>query len=222
MTGFGWVDGLEACVRAEILGCARERQFPQGAMIQEGGEIATHVHQIVAGRVRQFILDESGNEILLHVYDAGDVLGDTLGLGELAYPLWLSTASAVTLRSWNAPFFSRLRAKHAAVDAAIATQTARRFRVTITALTELATLDAFGRVAGRLCHLVEFAEIGGALWLNCSQEDLAMMANVSRQTVNKVVAKLTDEGIVKGGYGSIRVNDVGALKRYRDIRLRRP
>jgi CRP-like cAMP-binding protein len=91
--------------------------------------------------------------------------------------------------------------------------------MTITLLTELATLDAFGRVAGRLCHL---AEVTDALYLDSSQEDLAMMANVSWQTVNKVVAELAKEGAVRRGYGNIHIKDLDALKLYRDSHRRRP
>jgi CRP/FNR family transcriptional regulator, cyclic AMP receptor protein len=222
MTGFDWLDTLDPAVKEELLSLAKDKSYPQGAMIQEGGQIATHVHQIVAGRVRQFILDENGNEILVHVYEAGDVLGDSLGLGDLSYPLWLSTASEVSLRSWPAAVFARLRSTHASIDAALAQQTARRFRIAIALLLELATLDAYGRVAGRLVHLAEFARNRGVLSLTCSQEDLAMMANVSRQTVNRTIAKLTADGIVHGGYGNIRVHDLEALKSYRNSRRRRP
>jgi len=180
---FNWIDELDSGLRAELLASASERSLPKDTLIQHGGEVATHVHQVVAGRVRQFILDENGNEILLHIHADGDVLGDSLGLGDLSYPLWLSTQGPVTLRSWSALHIARLRAQHAAIDCAVSARTAQRFRVAITLLTDLATLDAFGRVAGRLCHLVQFAPLRGAPCLDNSQEDLAMMANVSRQTV---------------------------------------
>ena len=226
MKSFNWIDELDGGLRAELLAAATERSLPKATMIQHGGEIATHVHQVVAGRVRQFILDENGNEILLHIHGDGDVLGDSLGLGELTYPLWLSTQGAVVLRSWSADCIAGLRARHRAIDAAVNARTAQRFRVAITLLTDLATLDAFGRVAGRLCHLIQFAQLRGEPGLdpcldNC-QEDLAMMANVSRQTVNKVIAELTEANIVRGGYGSIRIRDFDALKRYRDAHRRRP
>jgi CRP/FNR family transcriptional regulator, cyclic AMP receptor protein len=222
MSGFDWMDALESSVKVEILRHASKRIFAKETMIQEGGDVATHVHQIVTGRVRQFLLDENGNQILLHVYENGDVLGDSLGLGGLAYPLWLCTASRVTLRSWSGTCFAQLRTEHNAVEAAVAAQTDRRFRMAITLLTEMATLDAFGRVAGRLCHLAKFAASRDALHLGCSQDDLAMMANVSRQTANKVMAHLTDEGMVQGCYGRIFIKDVDALKRYRNTRRRRP
>lgn len=222
MKSFNWLDELESSVRADILHQAKERSLAKETLIQQGGQIATHVHQVVAGRVRQFILDENGNEILLHIYEDGDVLGDSLGLGDLTYPLWLSTVGAVTLRSWSAQCFMQLRSNHKEIDIAIAAQTAQRFRIAITLLTELATLDAFGRVAGRLCHLAEFAHIRDALYLDTSQEDLAMMATVSRQTVNKVVAELMEKNIVRGGYGSILIKDIDALKRYRASHRRRP
>jgi CRP/FNR family cyclic AMP-dependent transcriptional regulator len=219
---FNWIDELESGLRAELLACATEKSLPKDTMIQHGGEVATHVHQVVSGRVRQFILDENGNEILLHIHGEGDVLGDSLGLGELTYPLWLSSQGPVVLRSWSAECIARLRARHDAIDAAVDARTAQRFRVAITLLTDLATLDAFGRVAGRLCHVAQFAQIRGEPTLDNCQEDLAMMANVSRQTVNKVIAELTAKNIVRGGYGSIRIDDFDALKRYRDSHRRRP
>lgn len=219
MSGFDWIATLNGNVQSALLARADEKTFHHGEMIQEGGERAAHVYQVVEGRVRQSILDENGNEILLHIYESGDVFGDTLGLGDLSYPLWLSTSGSATLRRWSVSVFARLRAEYADVEAAVAAQTAKRFRMAIAILTELATLDANGRVAGRLCHLA--ASVQSPRPLNLSQEDLAMMANVSRQTVNKVLASLAEKGIVTGGYGNILVNDLGALKGYRNARRRR-
>jgi CRP/FNR family cyclic AMP-dependent transcriptional regulator len=221
LSKFDWIEGLEEGLRTELLAHSTETCVPKDTIIQHGGEVATHIFQVVRGRIRQFVLDENGNEILLHVYQPGDILGDSLGLGKMTYPLWLSTEGTVTLRTWPVKLFGDFKARHPAINAAVDIQTAQRFRIAIVLLTEFATLDAQGRVAGRLVHLCHFAALRGAVYLDSSQEDLGMMANVSRQTVNKVVAELAGTDIVRGGYGSILVKDMEGLKRYRDSHRRR-
>jgi CRP/FNR family transcriptional regulator, cyclic AMP receptor protein len=219
--GYNWVQDLDPDVRSILLKSASERIVGRREIIYEGAQAIPSVLQVKTGNVRQFIMDENGNEILLHVYHEGDVLGDSLGLDGEPYGLWLSAANDVILREWALEKFNHLRACHRSIDSAIAAQTTRRLRHTLSILEDLAMLDSPGRVASRLHWLAEMVEVDGSATLECSQAEIATMANVSRQTVNKALADLKSQGAITLRYGNILVQDTASLKRYRDQHRRR-
>jgi CRP-like cAMP-binding protein len=92
---------------------------------------------------------------------------------------------------------------------------AGRLHRTRTALEEALACDIAGRVAGRLRDLVAdhgVAEAGGVrLGVPVTQDELARMVGVSRETVNRTVGALAARGLVRSAPRSIVITDPEAL-----------
>lgn len=80
-------------------------------------------------------------------------------------------------------------------------------------LASLMTSDVVARVSGRLLSLLT-AQSGAATELSLTQTDLASMCGLSRQSVNKALRRLAEEGAVSSRYGKVTVVDPAKLMRY--------
>jgi CRP-like cAMP-binding protein len=72
--------------------------------------------------------------------------------------------------------------------------------------------DVVARVSGRLLCL-SIAQTGAGNEMTVTQSDLASMCGLSRQSVNKAVRRLIDEGAVSARYGKVTVVDPVKLRR---------
>jgi CRP/FNR family transcriptional regulator, cyclic AMP receptor protein len=71
--------------------------------------------------------------------------------------------------------------------------------------------DVVARVSGRLLSL-STAQTGAGGELTVTQSDLASMCGLSRQSVNKALRRLIDEGALSSRYGKVTVVDPGKLR----------
>lgn len=77
------------------------------------------------------------------------------------------------------------------------------------------TLDATGRVARNIAWLFNPVFYpGGGITLVISQEEIGLLAGVSRQTANKAMQLLEDKNLISVTHNTITVRDLAALQRY--------
>src|SRR5512136_642869 len=68
--------GLSDSELTEVAACLVTRSFGKGVFIFHKDSPGQTLYVIQSGRVRIFILSESGQEISLNVYGAGEVIGE--------------------------------------------------------------------------------------------------------------------------------------------------
>ena len=153
--------------------------------------------------MRIFILSESGQEISLNVYGAGEVIGELGfldGQPRSASAVALEPTVALALRRED--FYQRLE-DHPRLAMRLLEVMAARLRYTTAYAESLAFLDVNGRVAMRLLELgdrfgVQSPRGGGLeLDLGLTQAELASWVASSRETVNKVLATFRDQGLIE-------------------------
>ena len=77
------------------------------------------------------------------------------------------------------------------------------------------TLDSTGRLARNLAWLFNPTLYPGLdRTIAISQEELGMLAGISRQMANQGLARLADLGLIELGHGSITIRDLDRLSRY--------
>jgi CRP/FNR family transcriptional regulator len=83
---------------------------------------------------------------------------------------------------------------------------------------ELALLDIRSRVATRLLRLQEQAGSGNGRYeqetFNITQQQLANMTGATRESINKHLNALVDEGIIRVERGHITILDRGRLEEF--------
>lgn len=202
---------------AALLERGRRRRFPAGTPIFLEGDPASTVVVLREGRVKVAYLTDDGQEVVLAVREAGDVLGELSAIdGEprSATATALDPVEAVLI---DADRFKGFLREHPDAALTVLRLVAARLRDADRKRVEFGTSDTVGRVAGRLAELAERfgarGRDGVRIDLPFTQEELAAWVGASRKAVTNALSALRERGWIETGRKSIVVRDVEALRR---------
>lgn len=211
---------LAALPEADLEALARRavrRQVRRGEMVFQKDDPGDCAYIIDNGAVRIYLPSQQGSDLTLAVLGPGDFFGDLSlldGQPRSASAAALDDTSLTTIR--RSDFIALLRSRPDAAMAVLAV-VARRLRETDEMAADLAGRDASSRLAKKLlelasAHGVPSAE-GVVLDLPVTQEGLAAMIGVTRESVNRGLSQFRRQGIVGKKGRRLILRDIPALRR---------
>ena len=181
------------------------RSYPKQAIIVTEGDESDSLYLILSGRVKVYLADEHGKELILAIKGAGQYFG------EMVLDEQPRSASVITLEPAQFAVLSRadFRAfllRHPEVALALIQNLIRLARGLNQNVRNLAMLDVYGRVARILLELA--VEQGGKLVIpeKMTQKDIAARVGASREMINRILRDLTTGGYVSMEAGRITIN----------------
>ena len=204
-------------VLGELSRSIRPRRFGRNEVLFIQGDPGDALHIINTGSVKIFLPSAEGEEAIIATLRAGDFFGELALLdGE---PRSASATAIEATETLTLPrvAFRELLDRHPSLrDAVFASITGQLRRLT-RHVEELHFLDLAGRLAARLARLArESAPMqSGPISLDWpyTQTDLAAMIGGTRQSVNRLLAGLIDDGLVRIERDCLIVPDLDALER---------
>lgn len=213
-----WFSALPLAERRALLAAGETVRLAAGEMLFRQGDAVPAgqgaFYGVVQGGIKASSLREDGKEAILAVLEAGNWFGE-ISLIDGQPRTHDATAVADTeLLALGRPAFDRMM-RRPAFALAVCRLLAGRVR-SLYGMVEDATLRSTrARVARRLLLLAR----GDATQAReprpvvpVSQEALAMMLGVSRQTLSKELQGLAKEGAIELGYGRIAIASVAMLE----------
>ena len=191
----------------ELLGHAATRAYRKSAVILNEGDPADSVYFVLHGRVRIFLSNAKGREIIIGHLGPGDYFG------EMCLEPGSRSASVVTLEASQfaivrAAEFRDFLKTHPDFMLALMGKIVRRARALARNVKSLALLDVYGR----LCQLLhEMAKPKGSIWIidECpTQQEIAGRIGSSREMISRIFKEL-----VAGGYLSVSRQCIEILRR---------
>ena len=213
-----WFAGLPLPDRRALLGaCERQRLAPGEMLFRQGDAVpagAGAFYGVVSGGIKASSLREDGKEAILAVLEPGNWFGEISLLDGLPRTHDATAARDAEVLVLPHAGFERMM-KRPAFALAICRMLAARVR-SLYGMVEDATLRSTrARVARRLLLLAR----GDATQAReprpvvpVSQEALAMMLGVSRQTLSKELQAMAQAGAIALGYGRIEIASVEKLR----------
>jgi CRP-like cAMP-binding protein len=195
----------------------RRRRFKRGEVIFHQADAGDSLHVVASGAVKIVLPSAEGDEAIIATLREGDFFGE---LALLDGTPRSATATAVdqaeTLVLPRDVFMDLLDSLPGLRDALLA-GLARELRRLTGHVEELHFLDLAGRLAMRLTRLANDAPRapdGGARlsWAD-TQSDLASMIGGTRQSVNRLLSELIDDGLVRLEQDALVIPDVERLAR---------
>jgi CRP/FNR family cyclic AMP-dependent transcriptional regulator len=188
-----------------LAGALKRRTYRQGAPILHQGDPGDSLFIVVAGRVRIYTLSPEGHELSVWICDEGDFFGEMALLsGEPR------SASAEAMQATEVLVLQR----QAFRDYLLANPTAAIH--TTEDAEGLLSLNVTQRIARKLLQLMERygvpGEDGVLIDLNLSQEAMATLVGTTRESANRALSALRDQGIVQVDRDGIRVIDPEKLQ----------
>lgn len=197
MTNESRLDSLTAAELRALSGQGTLKSFQKHTVIVSEGDETDSLYVILSGRVKVFVADESGKEVVLGTQGAGEYFG------EMVLDGGPRSASVMTLEPSRFVIVPRHKVRdflRGQPDFAIRLieKLIHRSRSLTASVKNLALMDVYGRVARLLLELAE--DDGGTLVIRekLTQQDIASRVGASREMVSKILNDLAT-----GGYLSI-------------------
>jgi len=186
------------------------RRYRAGQMIYLQGTSPDYFYYLLSGSVRSFISSPDGGERVLTVHRAGDLMGEASFFDQCP-----RVTSAMALEDCQVVSVSQDRLDEIfSRDPGLAMPMLRYLARTVHILSDhvdSAALPARQRIARYLLSLP--GEPGQPL--PCTHEEIGQAVGASRVTVSRVLAQWAKAGLVRGGYGTLTVQDREALEALR-------
>jgi CRP/FNR family transcriptional regulator, cyclic AMP receptor protein len=209
-----WFAGLPEPMQTGLLDGALLSAVAAGQLVLARGDEPSGLYAVVDGAVRVSGQSESGREVLHMVVEPPSWFGELSVIDGL--PRTQDATADVASELLHVP----QRVLEAMLSAEprywqhIATMVAHKLRLAMLALEDVAQVPALVRLARRLTLLIEGYgdHTHQRRTVELRQEQLAMMLNVSRQTVNQLLKELEARGLVKLAYGEVEILEASALR----------
>lgn len=200
LTQAGVPPGIDGDVNATSSKPGRIVEFRRGSAIYTPGEPADRLYVIVSGKVKIGLRADDGREKLMTILGPSETFGE---LSILAEPR-MSSATAVTgvrALALSGAAARTCLAHRPEIAEWLLRVLARHVRRTNDNVVELVSTDAPGRVAKQLLRLArQFGTYeDGALLVthDLTQDEIAQLASVSREGVNKALSEFTRRGWIR-------------------------
>jgi CRP-like cAMP-binding protein len=194
----------------------RRRRFRRNEVIFHQGDPGEALHVVASGAVKIVLPSAEGEEAIIATLRPGDFFGELAlldGAPRSATAVALEPSETLVLP--RAAFRELLDHDPGLRDALLA-GLAHELRRLTSHVEELHFLDLAGRLAMRLVRLAREADPDSTVvrldW-PYTQSDLASMIGGTRQSVNKLLSALVDDGLVAIERDTLVITDVEALAR---------
>ncbi|MDQ3027185.1 MAG: Crp/Fnr family transcriptional regulator [Pseudomonadota bacterium] len=175
---------------------ATEKTYPKNAVVLTEGEMGDSLYMIQSGKVKVFIGDEDGREIILKILGPGDFFGEMSMIDKQARSASVNTSEASTFLVLTHAAFEKCVEQSPRIANMVMRILAQRIREADRKIGTLALMDVYGRVASTLLELSVYTNGKLMVAEKLSQQDLANMVGASREMVNRILKDLSDRGFI--------------------------
>ena len=192
------LQGLTDSFTRELASLGRVRTYPKNTVFITEGDSSDSVFVVLSGRVKVFISDTEGHEMILDTQGPGEYVG------EMAMDGNPRSASVMTMEPSTFAVVARDPIREAirnnpdfALD--MIAKIIDRARIATSSVKDLALLDVYGRVARLLLNMaVDTGDGKLAIPGKLTQQEIAERVGASRDMVSRIFRDLT-----AGGYISV-------------------
>jgi CRP-like cAMP-binding protein len=207
----------DARILESLANSLRRRRFRRNEVIFHQGDPGDSLHVVASGAVKIVLPSAEGEEAIIATLRPGDFFGELAlldGAPRSATATALEQSETLVLPR---PVFVDLLDTLPGLRDALLADLAKELRRLTGHVEELHFLDLAGRLAMRLSRLAQEAQPGGGgeVRLNWpyTQSDLAAMIGGTRQSVNRLLNELVEDGLIRIEPDVLVVSDVDELIR---------
>ena len=221
------VDALARCplfahadrtMLGSLAGRLRRRRFRRNEVIFHQGDLGDSLQVVASGAVKIVLPSPEGEEAIIASLHPGEFFGELALLDSSPRSTTATALEATETLTLPRERFLELLREDPRIVQALLHALAEDLRRLTGHVEELHFLDLAGRLSMRLVRLARDADpnAGGRCELDWpfTQSDLAAMIGGTRQSVNKLLSGLVDEGLVRIERDTLVINDLDDLERH--------
>jgi CRP/FNR family cyclic AMP-dependent transcriptional regulator len=182
------------------------RTFARNVVVVSEGDLTDSLYVVLSGRVKAFVSDENGREVVVNTIETGDYFG------ELVLDGGPRAASVMTLESCRLYVIPQAEVERLLeANPAFARDLMRRLIGKVRSLTgrvaDLALKDVYARLAKFIAENAVAAEGRRVVPERLTQNDIASRIGASREMVSRILKDLA-----AGGYVAVEAKQIAILK----------
>jgi len=205
--GIGPLAAMGETALKELAPHGAARSYPKNAVIINEGDETDSLYVLLSGRVKVFVSDEDGKEVVLSTMREGSYFGELVLDGG---PRSASVMSLEPCRCFVIPMseIERLLEKNPLFARHLIRLLIAKTRSLVKQVRDLALKDVYGRFAKFVDDSAIEADGARVVPERLTQQDIAERIGGSREMVNRIVKDLT-----AGGYIAVDSKHIKILKR---------
>lgn len=194
----------------------RTRKLTKGELLFSPGDDSDSIYIIGKGRIRIWTVSAAGAEITLNVLSPGAVFGEIGLLDGSERTAGASALDAVELSAIQRGTFDASLDRDPQLARNVIAFLCERLRWVSARMEDSALRTAPERLARMLVHLVADHGVetdnGIQVSINLTQSELARWTQMSRENLNKILNRWSDEGLLEQARGKITVHDADRIE----------
>ena len=198
----------------QVIGAAREKRFARRETIFTEGDAVRQVTLVVSGFVKVTQMGLNGNEVILRLSGAGEIVGSYRVSNNLTHCATAQAVQPCLALMWDASTFEKLQARipvfrrntvRALEERLLEME--QRFREVSTEKVGSRLSSELVRISDRLRRSAE----NGHIEITLSRAELAQLTGTTLFTVSRLLCQWQTRGIVRVRRESVLVEDFAAL-----------
>ncbi len=218
MLGNPWFAALPADIRDELLAAGKPKRLNGGEFVFRQGDAGGTFYGLVAGTLKVSTLRADGKEAILGLLEPGNWFGEASALDGLPRIHDITAQGNAELLCIEPAAFAALM-RHGRFAHAIAVLQAAHTRLAFKLLEDAMLRSTRARIVRRLEQLAHgdatMAGSGRAV-VQVTQDALAMMLGITRQTLALELKTLVAAGAIALGYGQVHILSLPLLRALED------
>ncbi len=204
--------GLRPESAAQIESIAARRTYEKGEIIFTEGDDAHGFYITASGTVKIYKLSVEGKEQTLHIFGPGEPFGEVPVFTGGSFPATAETLTRAELVYLpRREFVNRISANPSLALNMLAVLS-HRLRAFTRQVESLSLKEVPARLADYLLYLSREAEETSEITLPIPKGQLASLLGTIPETLSRIFAKMTAEGVIRVSGRSIRLQDPPALE----------
>lgn len=199
-----------------LLRAGKVNNYSRRDVVVREGDVADSFHIVLDGRAAVRVTTPAGESAIVNILGRDDHFGEVSLLGRDDPRRTASIVALEPVRTLSIPaaVFRDLRDRNPRLEQLVSTILARRVDELSAQLVEAMYDSLERRVLQRLVSLAAiYASSSGVATIPLTQDELSQLVGGARPTVNQILRRLVDEGLIDVGRGRIFVIDAEALAR---------
>ena len=203
--------GLDADQLAGVRQISVDRFYDRGRTVFTDGDDADGFYIVADGRVKIFKVSPDGKEQIFHIYGPGKPFGEVPVFSGGKFPASAQTLVKSHLLYLSRASFLEMIAANPSLSLNMLAVLSGRLRQFTLQVENLSLKEVPGRLASYLLLLSE--EEGGRdqVTLSISKGQLASLLGTIPETLSRIFARMSDQGLIAVAGKDIRLSDRGGL-----------
>ncbi len=195
---------------------ASKRNLRRGEAVFFEGDPCTHFHMVLEGEVKIFKVLESGREIILGIFRAGDAIGEVAILDGAPYPANAQAQAPTTILTLPTSEYLALLENHPEIARSIIRDLSlrlRAMRVRVETLSESGMQSRIALLLQSFARELGSEQEGGLLVpVKLSRAEIAGMVGARIETVIRIMSRWQKEGLVSSHEKGFLIENLAVLE----------